>query len=700
MSSIPKEQRLADVHARAMIEFDQIQSASYEVRMQCLQDRRFYSIPGAQWEGDVGVQFENKPRFEFNKIHLALIRIFNEYRNNRITVDFTSKDGAADDKLADTCDGLYRADEQDSGAQEAYDNCFDEGTGGGFGALRLSARYVDEDDDESDHQRVAIEPIFDADSCVYFSLDGKRQDKSDSKRCYVLSGMTPDGYREEYDDDPASWPKSVQQTEFDWCTPDVVYVCEMYEIEQKSELVHTFRGIALNDSEPNEIRVTAAELAEPGKAEMLAATGFREVRQKRVKRSRVHKYILNGNRVIEDCGHIAGTCIPIIPFYGKRWYVDGVERAMGHVRLARDAQMLQNMLMSWLAEMAARFDIEKPILTPEQVAGHAHMWAADNVEKFPYLLINPITDAQGQMVASGPIGYTKAPNINPAMAALLQIATQALDDMLGNQQAGEQLQPNLSGKAVELIQTRLDMQVFIYMSNFAKTIKRVGEVWLSMNRDLLVEPGRKMKVLNSNNETGTIELMRPLIDKETGETYHENDLSQATFDVYADVGPSSSSKRAATVRGLTALLQNVQDPETRTVLESMVVLNSEGEGLADVQTFFRRKLVRMGAVMPTDEEKAEIAQEQANQQPDPNAEFLQASAMKAEAEAMLDKVKALLTMAQVGESHAKTIETLASVEQGREQHAIGLAQQIAAPAVAAPAAAPAPQPAPVSGSAQ
>jgi len=34
------------------------------------------------------------------------------------------------------------------------------------------------------------------------------------------------------------------------------------------------------------------------------------------------------------------------------------------------------------------------------------------------------------------------------------------------------------GKAIELIQDKLDMQTYIYMSNFAKAMRRSGENWL------------------------------------------------------------------------------------------------------------------------------------------------------------------------------------------------------------------------------
>lgn len=657
----PQSERLSKKHAFFLSDFDNIQSAVREVRLNCLSDRRFYSVPGAQWEGPVGEQFANKPRFEFNKTHLAVLRVINEYRNNRITVDFIPKDGSKADDTADTCAGLFRADEQDSCAQEAYDNCFEEGTSGGMGAWRLRARYEDPDDDSDDRQRIAIEPIFEADTCVYFSLDGKRQDKADAKRCYLLTSLTPDDYRDQYDDDPTNWPKMEDVSyDFDWATPDVVWIAEVYEIEQKEEVIHFFRGIALDDSEPNEIEISADELAIDGKANELAATGFREVRTKKVKRPRVRKYIMNGNRVLSDDGYIAGKCIPVIPYYGKRWFVDGIERCQGHVRLARDAQMLQNMIMSWLAEMAARFDVEKPILTPEQIAGHAQMWADDAIQKYPYLLINPITDASGQQMPAGPVAYTKAPNLPPAMAALAQMAAQSLEDMLGNQSAGEQLQPNQSGFAIDLIQQRLDMQTFIYVDNFKKAVKRSGEVWLSMAKDLLIEAGRKMKTIDQNGAASNAELMQPMVNEETGEKYMSNDLTSAKFDVNVEAGPSSSSKKAATVRGVSGMIQMTQDPEMQMVLTATALMNMEGEGLSDLQPYFRKKLLAVGAVKPTEDEQKEqeaAQQQQAQQPPDANTQYLMAAAQSQAADAMNKQATASLTAAKIEQTNALTDKT-------------------------------------------
>ena len=669
-----KQERLANLHQDAVLEFDSIQGSMREVRLQCLEDRRFYSIAGAQWEGSLAEQFNNKPRFEVNKIHLSVMRIINEYRNNRITVDFVSKDGNSNDNLASTCDMLFRADEQDSTADEAYDNAFEEAVGGGFGAFRLRTVYEDEYDEDNDYQRIRLEPIYDADSTVFFDLDAKRQDKSDARVCYVLTAMTRDAYIAEWNDDPSSWPKEIHQYEFDWATPDMVYVAEFYRVEEASELIRIFQNI---DGE--EERYSERAFADDEELEtMLDAIGTIEVRQKRVKRRKVHKYIMSGSGILEDAGYIAGSEIPIVPVYGKRWFIDNIERCMGHVRMAKDAQRLKNMQLSKLGEISALSTVEKPLFAPEQVAGFEMMWAEDNLKNYPYLLLNTVTDANGNETLAGPIGYTRPPAIPPALAGLLQITEQDISDLLGNQEAGEQITSNISGKAVELIQTRLDMQTFIYMSNMAKAIKRCGEIWLSMARETMVEPGRKMKGIGAQGEMSSLELGKPMMNQETGEIEYENDLSNAKFDVTVDVGPSSSSKRSATVRALMGMMQITPDPETQQVLGAMAMMNMEGEGLSEVQNFFRKKLIRMGAVEPTDEEQealsAELAQLQS--QPDPQSMYLQAEAAKAQAQAQKALADTEYTMARTEETRADTIETLAGIERKERENVLNTAEQL------------------------
>jgi hypothetical protein len=655
MAKLRDSERLRAIHQEALQNFDRIEAAYHDVRQQCLQDRRFYSIAGAQWEGSLGDQFENKPKFEVNKIHLSVIRIINEWRNNRITVDYVSKDGTEDSNLANVCDGLFRADEQDSVAEEAYDNAFEEAVGGGYGAIRLRAEYEDEYDDDDERQRIRIEPIYDADSSVFFDLDAKRQDKSDARHCFVMTTMTPEAYEEEYGESPSSMEKSITEVEYDWFTPDVVFIAEYYRVEEKRHTVYIFKTLA-----DEEERYTDEELEDANLVEELAASGSVEVRTKKVTQRKIHKYIISGSKVLEDCGYIAGTCIPIIPTYGKRWFVDNIERCMGHVRLAKDAQRLKNMQLSKLGEIAALSPIRKPIFTGEQVLGYQNLWARDNIDNNPYLLVNPITDKDGNSMPAGPIAYTEPPTIPQALAALLELTESDMTDLLGNQQAGDKMVSNISGKAVEMIQARLDMQSFIYMSNFAKAIKRVGEVWLSMARELYVEPGRKMKMIDKMEQIESVELMTPTMAEESGAMKYDNDISKATFDVAVSVGPSSTSRREATVRNLITMMGVTQDPETLQVLQAMVMLNMDGEGVEELKDYFRRKLVLVRAVEPNKEE-AQLLQAQA-QQKSAEERTLEAMANEADANATKARADVAKTISEIELNKAKTTETMADAE--------------------------------------
>jgi hypothetical protein len=299
------------------------------------------------------------------------------------------------------------------------------------------------------------------------------------------------------------------------------------------------------------------------------------------------------------------------------------------------------------------------------------MWSEDNIKNYPYLLINPMTDMAGNPMPAGPLAYTKPPEIPPAMAALLQITEQDMQDILGNQAGAEKLVSNVSGKTVEAIQQRLDMQTFIYMSNMAKAVRRCGEVWLSMAREIYVEDGRRMKTVGTQGDHDSVVLSEKTLD-DKGVMITRNDIGEASFDVVADVGPSSSSKREATVRSLTNMMAVTEDPETRQVLQATALLNMEGEGLTDVREWFRKRLVQMGVMKPTDEEAAQMAN--AQQQPDPNTVFLQAAAEEATAKAAKARADVVKTIADAELSRAKTVETLSGVDIAEQQQAVNNVQ--------------------------
>ena len=632
------------VFEEILAEFNRIQTALRDERKQCLEDRRFCFVSGAQWEDSLGQQFKNKPRLETNKIRLSVLRILNEYKGNRVGVTFIGKSGAKNNELAEACADLYRSCEQDSIAEEAYDNAFLEALSGGFGAWRLHHEYDDEENNDDERQSIRISPIHDADRFVFFDLDAKRQDKADATKCFIVSSMTHEAFKKEYKKDPVSFPTQIQSTYFDWYTPTVAYIAEVYVKEIHKTKVHIFQ-----DVDGAEVRVLKEDYEE--KSSFLLNSGAKELRTKSIKKKRVHKYIMDGSGILEDCGYIAGKEIPVVPVYGTYLYIDNVERVSGHVRAAKDMQRLKNMQISRLAEIAALSPVEKPIFTSDQIAGHQYQWSREHIDNYPYMLINPIIDQNGNTQIVGPAGYTKPPQVPPAMAALIGTTEQDIKDLLGNQEQGQQLQPQISGLAIELVQTRLDVQSFNYVANMAKAIRRSGEIWLSMAKEVYVEQDRELRGVSNTGNYTNITLKKPELDKSLALIY-KNNLENAEFDITTVIGPSSVSKKQAVVRALLTLLQVIQDPETIQVLSSMIISNMEGEGIEEVRQYFRDKLIRIGVVKGTQEEQQEIG---AKPQPtqDPQSQFLLASTQQAAAMAQKAQADTQLALAKTEESKVK-----------------------------------------------
>ena len=156
----------------------------------------------------------------------------------------------------------------------------------------------------------------------------------------------------------------------------------------------------------------------------------------------------------------------------------------------------------------------------------------------------------------------------------------------------------------------------------------------------------------------------------------ENDITKANFDIYVDVGPSSSSKRSATVRSLINMMQVTKDPETIKVLSSMAIMNLEGEGMSDLHDYFRAQLVRLGAVKPTEEEFEQMTQEMQNAKPDPNAAYLTAAAAESDAKAEKAKADTILTLAKSEQTQAKTAEIISEINRNERQEVIDLVQEL------------------------
>ena len=671
-----KADRWKAVHERALKRFDAIWLVQQEERKECLDDRRFATIRGAQWDEQWGAQFENAPRLEINKTHKELVRIFSDYRSNRISVDFRPDDDATDDKTAENLNGLYRADEHESDAQEAYDTAFDEGVGGGMGAARVRACYEDEGDPDNDYQRIYFEPITDADQRVFFDLDSKRQDKKDARFGFCLTGMSPDSFADQYPGAAGSdFAEPIIQSGYEWFKPEVYTIAEYYEVtDQKAQKLFLVHPVIAEEK----------TLIDPEQEVLddLEAQGWKVDRTRTIKTKRVTKYIISGAEVLSE-ERIPGGNIPIVPFYAKRWVIENIERCAGHTRYAKDPQRAYNAEVSQLAEVAASSPFEKPIFDPEQVAGLENRWAESGIQRLPFDLARALRNEDGTIAAMGPIGKTTPPQVPAALAALIELAGKDVDDLLGADDQPEAVPANTSAEAIQLANTRADSKTFIYLDNFSKFMRRMGEVWLGFASELYIEEGRSMDAMDDQGGRQSIKLAEPALAQDGSQTLL-NDFTNGKFKVFVDVGPSSQSRKDATVKSLVGMASALPEGPLKEILVQAALMNMDGEGIDDVKQWIRKQLIQQGVVQPTDEEKQELMQQaQAAQQQPPSAEdqLAQAKTKQLLADAGLKVAQAnaiggpdAVPDTPTGLTHVKTLadigKTAAETENLRQQTAL------------------------------
>lgn len=592
---------------------DKAYDNGYDTRLKAADDTLFAWI--TQWDDTYLNESDLAYRGEFNILRKAMRQIITDLISNPVQVDFDPVDDT-DDSGADIMDGMYRADMRNNTSQEAKKNANQEVIVCGVAAWELRNEYKTNIGGD-ERQVIKRYPLYEANNNVMWDPNAKLLDKSDANYVSCLVGYSEEGYKllcEELGAEDCA-ASSFSNPEISYVFPWIsetrkVYVTRFFHREMKKvkhltfeDLFGTERTIMESDFDQHE--------------DSLVDEGFNLVSEKTIERYVVTKYIASGGGILES-SVIPGEHIPVVPQYGERAFVEGEEHYEGIVRLAKDPQRLRNFQMSYLADIVSRSPREKPIFTQEQIQGYEDMYEVNGSDNnYPYMKQNAL-DGQGNPLPVGPVGYIKAPEVPPALSQSMQESRAAVDDVAGAGLPADITDVDLSGKALNALNKRLDMQSYTYQDNHKFAMRRDGEIYASMARD--VHDSEQEVILVKVDGSKSKEMINKTeMNFETMETEIKNNVNAMIFDVYADIGPAFESVKAQTKEELKELLNSgTLDAETHTILMAEYMTMTEGSNFEDLREYFRNKLIMLGVKKPeTPEEEQMVAQAQQEQQPSP-----------------------------------------------------------------------------------
>ena len=627
------------------------------------EDMRFVNVVGGMWEGFLEDQFNDRTKLEFDIISNYIQRYIGQWNQSRVGVEYKANDRATSDEDADLINGIYRADFREFSGKMSIDNAVDEQATCGYGAFKLATKFVDEEDPENDHQRIEWRPVHNAYNSIFWDKAAKRIDKRDAVHCTELISFTPESFSKKYPDkDPVSayHPNSRRFYNIDSADAQssLIYVAKRYEIKREEVNVFVYSNVA--DGKVEVYSEEDHKLIE----EELETNQFKNfLRKRKILKQSVYVTVFSGEDILEKPRRVAGKYIPIIPVYGYHAYIDGCEWYRGLVRKLMDAARLYNMQISQLAENSASTGQEIPIFDPSQMEGGiSELWADRNTK--PYLLARALRDNDGNIVAHGPTSYLKPSSLDANTQSLLQIVPSFVAATTGGAPQ-DTIDPNASGKAINALQKREDLNTQAMTDNISNAIEWSGSVYESIAQEVYSEK-RSVNTISKDGTESTKELLKSVLDENTGRLTETNNLEGKKFRVYSDVGPQYDTLRQQTVDDLKGMLEVLRSQEggqqyTDAIIAT-ILENVTGVGLGPLKDIVRRNMLMQGIVKPeTDQEKEMVA---ASQQPqgDPQAELVAAAAQQALAEARERESKVLDNTASAQLKQVKAQKTLNDIQ--------------------------------------
>ncbi|HEX7114973.1 MAG TPA: portal protein [Steroidobacter sp.] len=509
----PSRELLTRIRERykIMVEADQ------ENRRRAMEDIKFATVPGWQWDPNMKKKRGRRPCYEFNKLRITCKRIINDMRANRPSGKVRGVEDS-DKKTAEILEGVIRNIWNNSDADTVIDYAAEYQVTGGYGAWRISTKYAYDDAFEQD---ICIEPLQNP-FCLFWDPAAKDPLKRDAMDCILTDRISRSSYEERWPNrEVIDWEGTEFDDESDWQDEETVRIVEYWykELVDK-ELWQLIDGKVIDAASDEAQLIDPATIA----------------RKRQAKCYRVRMCIASGDAILEQ-SEWATDDLPFVPVYGEYLVVDGKVQWHGIVRWARDPQQAYNVSRTAMIETVAMTPQAKWWATVDQAKGHMDKWEAAISENIPVMLYN------SDQKAPGPPTPTQGAQVPSALVQLSMLDSEDIKAVTGifDASLGQESREK-SGRAIIARQQQGEIATFNYQDNMAKSIRRTWEMLVKL-APKIYDTERELRILGSDGAEDYARVNQVVFDPVTNKAIKVNDLAKGRYDVTITVGPSFSTKR-------------------------------------------------------------------------------------------------------------------------------------------------------------
>lgn len=585
--------------------------ASEENARLWLDDVKFARLE-EQWPEEVKRQreTEGRPCLTINKLKAMARQVTNDARQNRPAIKTIPVDDDASEETSEILNGLIKNIEYISSAGVAYDTALEHAVYGGYGYVRVVTDYACDDAFDQDIKIDRIPNPLNVKGDPFSTA----ADSSDWNVAFVDEMMREEDFKKK-------WPKAKtigfdgdDKNDPEWFEENSIRVAEWWKREEVDKKIYLLSDGSVMDEE-------SLEQAQG----ILEIQGIEVVKERMTKGYKVTQRIMTCHEILET-NEWAGKFIPIVPFYGDEFIVEGRRYFISLIRPAKDAQRMFNYWRTTSTELVALAP-KAPFIGPKGAFdSDADKWDTANVKSHAYI------------EHDGPVAPQRQP-FSGVPAGALQEAMNAADDMkaiVGIYDASLGARSNeTSGKAIMARQREGDVSTFNFIDNQTRGITHLGRVIVDLIPHVYNAP-RIVRIIHEDGKNESVKINQPhqaeapnqdgaiqgpqqgMVSPEEQKEHQEflqgvtklYDLTVGKYDIVCAAGPSYTTKRQESAEQMMQLVQSF--PQAAPLIGDLVAKNLDWPGAEEIAE--RLKAMLPMALQQSNPETVKLKQQLQQQQ--------------------------------------------------------------------------------------
>lgn len=574
-SSSVEDGKLDAVVQEAMERFEFCVKWEQTARQRFLDDYKFANADaynGYQWPNDLRRtrEVDDRPSLTLNGARQHNLQIMNDARQNKPGIKVMATGNEATYESAQIYTALMRHIEYISNATTAYDTAMGFAVQGGWGYIRVTTDYID---DESFDQDIFIKRVIDP-LTVYLDPEAKEVDKSDAKFGFVFEDIEQEEFRrdprwKEWSDIADSSPLGGDSS--DWQSEEFIRVAEYYRVVEKRDMLYAIPKDFIQGYPGGFIRRSVLEAGGKKNKQFREIVklieGDKKVRSRELFVPTVEYKLIIGEQLVKE-EEWPGKYIPIVPVCGEETVIEGTMDRKSHTRSMLDAQRMYNYAASSAVEFMGLQTKTPWLVAVEGIEELETYWNEANrinTAALPYKAFREDGSAIPPPTRIAP------PSAAPIYATQMQASLQDLLMTSGQFAAQMGAQGNeRSGKAIGERQRQSDNATYHFVDALGTAIRHIGRILLNLiphiydtkrTQQILAEDGTSMEIVL---DPGAAKHFQEIQDENSKTIMRILNPQSGKYEVQADVGPNYATRREEAFDAFKLIL--TQNPQLSAIL--------------------------------------------------------------------------------------------------------------------------------------